>query len=147
MKIAIASDHHGVSKRKKIIKYLVKKGYEVEDYGSFGASLVNFNEYAVKVSESVAKNEADLGILFCGTGIGMSIAANKVKGIRAAKLNTLADAKFAKLHNNANVITFSENESTFKIKDMIDLFIKTKFSEVERYTLRNNAIRRYEDER
>lgn len=145
MKISIGTDHHGLKKKKMIIKYLTKHKIEVIDKGPINKSVSDFPDYAFAVAESVKNKEADYGILLCGTGIGMSIAANKVKGIRAAKISSIKEAKLAKEHNNANVITFSAKNPNFKIKDMLDSFLKAKPLNNERYERRNNKIEEYEN--
>lgn len=146
MKVAIASDHHGVNKKEKIKNYLTKKGYEVIDLGTNSSETVDFPNYAFKTAKAVQKKEADLGILLCGTGIGMSIAANKVKGIRCAKIDNVRDARFAKEHNNANVLAFSSRKYMYVIKDMLDIFFKTKMNTLERYQKRNDMIENYNED-
>ena len=145
MKIIIASDHHGVSIKAKIIKFLKKLGYEVEDYGTNSTELVDYPEYAFKVSKSVRDGEASLGVLLCGTGIGMSIAANKVRGIRCAKIDNVNDARLSKEHNNANVLAMSSKKRFGEIKKMLLEFLNTKTSNEERHTRRRNAIDNYID--
>ncbi|MFN3691389.1 MAG: ribose 5-phosphate isomerase B [Fervidobacterium sp.] len=104
MKIAIGSDHAAFELKEKIKEFLVNKGIEVVDCGTYSIESVDYPDYAKKVAEKVVSKECDLGILMCGTGIGMSIAANKIKGIRAA-LCTFPDmASYAIRHNNANIL-------------------------------------------
>jgi len=104
MTIAIGSDHGGFELKEIVREYLLKKGLEIQDVGVFAEESVDYPDYALKVSEIVAKGEADLGILICGTGIGMSIAANKVDGIRCALCNDVYSAKMARGHNDANIL-------------------------------------------
>ncbi len=144
MRIGIASDHRGVRLKKSLIEYLTKKGYEVFDYGTNSEVSVDYPDYAFLIGEKVNEDEIDMGILICGTGIGMSIACNKVKNIRCAKVDTIQEAKFARLHNNANVITLSSYMSLMKMKDIIDVFLKTEFSNEERHIIRNNKIDNYD---
>ena len=143
MKIIIASDHHGVGIKAKIIKFLKKLGHEVDDYGTNSEEIVDYPEYAFKTAESVQRGEADLGILLCGTGIGMSIAANKVRGIHCAKIDNVNDARLAKEHNNANVLAMSSNKRFWLIKKMLVTFLNTKPSKVERYARRRKIIDNY----
>lgn len=143
MKIAIASDHHGVSRKDVLIKYLTKKGYEVEDYGTNSSELVDYPPYAFKVAEAVSRKEIDLGILLCGTGIGMSIAANKVNGIRCAKIDNVNDARLAKEHNNANVLALSSTKNIFVVKKMLNNFLNAKVNSLERYKRRNDMLNSY----
>lgn len=144
MKIIIACDHHGVKRKKELMKYLISKGNEVEDYGTDSTELVDYPEYAFKVSKDIVKRKADLGILLCGTGIGMSIAANKVKGIRCAKIDSIKDAHYAKEHNFANVLAMSSTKPLFIVKDMLNEFFNTEPSKVKRYKDRDDMISAYE---
>jgi len=103
MKIGLANDHRGFPLKEKIKKYLIKKGYEIEDYGTNSTESVDYTDYAFKIGESVVAKEVDLGIVICGTGIGISIACNKVKGVRCAKVDTVRQAKLTRI-DNENVI-------------------------------------------
>lgn len=145
MKIIIANDHHGVKKKNIILRYLKKRGHEVIDLGTNNTNMVDFPEYGFKVGNGVKNGDADFGILICGTGIGMSIAANKIKGIRCAKINNIKEAKLSKEHNDANVIAIPAYLSNFLIKDMLDAFIKTKPNTLERYKRRNFVLDNYEE--
>lgn len=104
MKIAIGCDHGGFELKEEIKKYIEGKGVTVVDFGCHSNESVNYPEYGLKVSESVTSNETDLGILICGTGLGMSYVANKVKGIRCACVSDVFSAEMSRLHNNANVL-------------------------------------------
>ena len=104
MKIAIGCDHGGLEHKNAIIKHLEEKGYTVNDFGIYELASVDYPDIAIKVCESIVNKESELGILVCGTGIGMSIAANKVKGIRAAACSEHFSAKYTRLHNNSNVL-------------------------------------------
>ncbi|MFD1359286.1 ribose 5-phosphate isomerase B [Fictibacillus halophilus] len=108
MKVAIGSDHAGVELRKEIIAMIEELGMEVEDVGCECTTSVDYPDYAIPVAEKVANGEADRGILICGTGIGMSIAANKVKGIRCALVHDLFSAKATRQHNDSNVLAMGE---------------------------------------
>ena len=140
MKIGIAADHHGIKVKENIKKYLEKKGYEVIDYGTNTSDSVDYPEYAFKVAKLLKKEEIELGILICGTGIGMSIAANKIKGDRCALVHNYKEAKLAKEHNHANCLAIGASLSMFKIKDILDTFIKTKFSNLERHQRRVDML-------
>ena len=146
MKIAIANDHHGVNKKNMIIKYLKNKGYQVTDLGTNDTNIVDFPQYSFEVSNMVIDKKVDLGILICGTGIGMSIAANRVKGIRCAKINNVKDARFAKEHNSANVLAIPSYLTNFNIKRMLDTFIKQVPSKLDRYRRRNEMLDEYNSE-
>lgn len=106
MKIAIGGDHSAVELKSTIIKYLEELGHSVKDFGTNSIESVDYPVFAKAVAENVANLNYDCGILICGTGIGMSLAANKVSGIRAANCNDPYSAKLSKQHNNANIITF-----------------------------------------
>jgi ribose 5-phosphate isomerase B len=105
MKIAVGADHAGFALKEKIREWLKNQGFEVQDEGTHCGDSVDYPDYARKVGETVAKREAEMGILVCGSGIGMSIAANKVAGIRAAAVTTVHEAQMSREHNNANVLT------------------------------------------
>jgi ribose 5-phosphate isomerase B len=140
MKLAIATDHNGVNEKKEIISFLVNQGFEVLDLSQDNTSIDDYPDFAKRVCEAVLSNQADLGILMCGTGIGMSIAANKFKGIRCAKVSNESEAILARQHNNANVIALSYKENINNLKIMIEKFVKTDFSNEERHVRRIEKI-------
>ena len=140
MKIGIASDHRGVILKEKIKNYLNEK-YKIIDYGTNSIESVDYPEYAFKVGEDIRDNKIDLGILICGTGIGMSIACNKVKKVRCAKIATKEEAYLARQHNNANVIALSENVTNYK--EIIDTFLTTPSSKEEKHQRRVAMIDNY----
>jgi len=128
MKIAVASDHAGFDMKQFIIQYLRAKNFEVIDLGTNSPDAVNYPDYADKMAAHILSQKADLGILICGTGIGISIRANRHKGIRAAVLYSDEVAIFAKKHNNANVMVFGgRTMSKENVKRRIDLFLNTSF--------------------
>lgn len=145
MIIGIASDHRGIIKKQKLFNYLVKKGYEIKDYGTNTIESVDYPIYAFKVGKDVKKKKLDVGILICKTGIGMSIAANKVQGIRCAKVDNISEAKLARLHNNANMIALSNDQSILRMKDIIDIFLNTPFSNEKKHQRRIDMIDKYND--
>lgn len=102
--IALGADHGGYELKEAIKRYLEEKGIEYKDFGTFSTESVDYPDFAQKVAEAVAKGEYSSGILICGTGIGISIAANKVPGIRAANVGDVFSARAAKEHNNANIL-------------------------------------------
>lgn len=108
MKIAISSDHGGNNLRKEVVRLLDELGMEYKDFGPQTDDSVDYPDYAAPVANAVANGEYDRGILICGTGIGMSIAANKVKGIRCALVHDLFSAKATRGHNNSNVLAMGE---------------------------------------
>ncbi|WP_160800272.1 ribose 5-phosphate isomerase B [Shimazuella alba] len=108
MKIAVGSDHGGIHLKKEIVAYFESKGIAYEDCGAFIEESVDYPDYASPVGEKVVNKEVDLGILVCGTGIGMSIAANKIRGIRAAVVSDEFSARMSREHNNANILCLGE---------------------------------------
>ena len=106
MKIAIGNDHTSVAMKKHIIDYLTAKGYELVNFGTDSEERVDYPIYGKKVADAVASGECELGILICGTGIGISLAANKVKGIRAAVCSDAYSASMTRRHNNSNILAF-----------------------------------------
>lgn len=146
MKIGIASDHRGVEYKKEIIEYLNSKNYTVIDCSPENTPTDDYPDFAFKVCEKVINKEADIGILLCRTGIGMSIAANKVKGIRCAKINSKDDAILSRNDNGANVMAFNYTEDMNHIKEYIDAFINAEVINDERHQRRVNKIIAYEEE-
>ena len=112
MKIAIGCDHGGICLKDSIIELLKQRNIEYVDFGTYDTSSVDYPDYALKVAEAVAGGECDKGILMCGTGIGIGISANKVKGIRAATVHDEFTAEMVKNHNNANIICLGGRIST-----------------------------------
>jgi ribose 5-phosphate isomerase B len=127
MNIAIGCDHRGIEYKKYIIGLLSEMGHGCQDYGSFTPESVDYPDIAALVGEAVAGSKADLGILICGTGIGMSIAANKVKKIRAALCMDAFSAQRARSHNNANVICLGAERGKEGVKDTLAAFLTTPF--------------------
>ena len=146
MKIAIASDHRGVEYKKQIIEYLNSKNYTIIDCSEENTPTDDYPDFAFKVCGKVVNKQADIGILLCRTGIGMSIAANKVKGIRCAKINSKEDAILSRNDNGANVMTFNYTEDINQIKEYIDAFISADVINDERHQRRVNKIIAYEEE-
>lgn len=138
MKIGIANDHRGVNLKKKIMNYLHEKDILCVDYGTNSEESCDYVDYALKLGNAINNKEVDLGILICGTGIGMSIAANKINGIRCARVVNSDEAKLSREHNMANIMAIGENiENVFSV---VDTFINTKESKEERYIRRVNKI-------
>lgn len=140
MKVSIATDHNGVVEKIELINYLNELNVEVVDCSTNNTPTDDYPDFAVIVANSVINKETDLGILLCGTGIGMSIAANKVKGIRCAKVSSVDEARLAKEHNNANIIALSYKENMDVLKEMIKTFVETPFSNEERHARRVEKI-------
>ncbi len=144
MKIGVTSDHRGFKKKTKIIKYLKSKKYEVVDYGTNSTENVDYVDFAFKLGEGLNNKEIDFGIALCSNGIGMSIACNKVKNIRCAKVNNEREAKEAREDNDINAIALSSQLYMFEIKDIISQTLKTKFKSYERYKRRIEKLKEYE---
>lgn len=146
MKIAIGTDHGGIHLKPALLKHLKERGIEYKDFGCYDETSTDYNEYALTVSEAVASGEFDKGILICGTGIGMSIVANKVKGIRCAHCHDAFSARMTRLHNDANVLAFGERViGAGLMLDIVDAFIDTPFSNEERHVNRVNKIKAQEE--
>lgn len=128
MKIAIGNDHGGTELKWVIKKYLESKGHEIVNYGTDTNDSCDYPIYGKKVAEVVAAGEVDCGILICGTGVGISIAANKVKGIRAAVCSDCATARLVKEHNNANILAFGARIVGVELaKDICDAYLEAEF--------------------
>lgn len=128
MRIAIGSDHGGFELKEIIVEYLKEKGYEVTDYGIKENERVDYPDYARIVADAVVEKKEDLGILICGTGLGMSIAANKIKGIRAACVSETFSAKMARQHNDANILCFGGRVVGDEVaKTIVDAFLEAEF--------------------
>ena len=129
MKIALAADHVGFALKEKVREYLKCRGLEVEDYGPANAESVDYPDFAEKVAAQVAAKQADYGVLVCGTGIGMMIAANKVPGIRAVAANDTISARMAREHNNANVLTLGGRMiDAASMRQIVDTWLSTPFA-------------------
>ena len=129
MKIAIASDHAGFELKEKLKEFLNELGYGYKDFGTFSKESVDYPDYALRVAESVAEKKFERGILVCGTGIGMSMAANKVPGIRAALCYDEKTARLSREHNDANILTLGARlTSEKKAKEIVKVWLKTEFA-------------------
>ena len=143
MTIGVASDHRGYNV-KEMLKGRLSE-YDIIDYGTDSEEPTDFPVYAKKLGEGVLNGEVELGIAICGTGIGMSIALNKMKGIYCAKVCNASEARLAKAHNNANVLAISEELPEELIMEIVNDFINTPFSNVSKYIKRNDMIKEMED--
>ena len=141
MNIGITNDHRGLQVKQFLTEYLTELGYNVIDYGTDSEEPADFPDYAKKLGLALIAKEADLGIAICGTGIGMSITLNKMKGVYCAKVSTQSEAALSKSHNDANAIAISEEMDRELMKNVIKTFIETPFSNIDRYKIRNNKIK------
>ena len=146
MKIGIACDHRGYKLKEKIKKELLKRNYEIIDYGTYSEESTDYPDYAFKLGENVRNKNVNFGIAICGSGIGISIACNKVKGIRCAKVVNSAEAKVTRLDNDANIVAFGEKTSIEDALNIVETFITTPFSNLEKHVRRINKIKKYEEE-
>lgn len=139
--IAIGCDHGGFELKQEILKYLEEKNLDYKDFGCYDTASVDYPEYAKKVANAIVSGEAEKGILICGTGIGISIAANKVKGIRAALCHDCFSAQATREHNDANILAMGGRivGPGLAVK-IVDTFLNTPFSEDERHIRRINQI-------
>jgi ribose 5-phosphate isomerase B len=127
MKIAIGNDHRGYKLKLKIADWLKNNDHEVEDFGAYGEQSADYPDYAMKVARAVARKDAQRGILICGTGIGMSMAANKLPEIRAALVYLPEFAALTRKHNDANVLCLGELNSDDLNLEVLEVFMKTEF--------------------
>ena len=140
MKISIGSDHRGYIYKERIKVILSKEGHEVLDFGPDSEESVDYPDYAVKVGESVQSKESTFGVLVCGSGLGVSITANKVKGVRAVNTCSEKTAEMGRKHNDANVICFGQDVLSFDVvENALKTFLSTEF-EGERHQRRLDKI-------
>ncbi|UCC40539.1 MAG: ribose 5-phosphate isomerase B [Candidatus Aminicenantes bacterium] len=150
MKVIIASDHAGYKQKERLKKYLERRKIEYEDLGTDSLESVDYPDYAIKVAKKVAKNRKEdyRGILVCGTGTGMTIAANKVKGIRAVAAYDSYSARMSRIDNNTNVLGLRGRFFPYeKAKKIVSVWLNTPFSEKKRHRKRLKKISDYEEDR
>ena len=146
MKIGLSADHGGFNLKDSIKEHLTKKGYEVIDYGTNDEKSVDYPDYGKLLAEKILEKEVDFGIAVCGTGIGIGIAANKVKGIRCAMVSDTFSAKMAKVHNNCQMISIGERTTGVNLAfELVDAFLDVEF-EGGRHLNRVNKIMDIESE-
>lgn len=144
MRIAVGSDHRGFQLKERLKKMLADGGHEVFDAGCDGTESVDYPDFAFPVAERVAAGEADRGILVCGSGIGMSIAANKVKTVRAALCRSVDDARMTREHNDSNVLALSERSMEDPdVERLVTVWLETAF-QGDRHKRRIDKIHAYE---
>lgn len=142
MKIGIASDHRGYKLKEELKE---KLDYEFIDYGTDSEESTDYPIYAFKLGKAVVNQEVDFGVAICGSGIGISIACNKVKGIRCAKVSNSEEAKYTRNDNNSNIVAFGEKTSLEDAIEIVKTFINTPFSNLEKHNRRINKISMYEE--
>lgn len=142
MRIGIASDHRGY-KLKEQLKHMLD--YEFIDYGTYSEESCDYPDFAFKLGEAVRDNKIDFGVAICGSGIGISIACNKVKGIRCAKVDNEEDAIYTREDNDANIVAFTSEKTLEEAELIVNNFINTNFSNLEKHQRRIDKIKDYED--
>ena len=146
--IALGSDNAGFSLKEEIKEFLKRKGWEVVDCGAFSADPSDYPDIAFLVAEKVARGEVDKAVLVCGTGIGMCIAADKVEGIRCAVCTNETAARYARTHNDANILALGARIiGSETAKNIVNVFLTTPFSQEERHIRRIKKIEDYEKRR
>ena len=140
-KIAIGSDHGGFELKQKVIRHLEEKGYQCEDKGCYSRESCDYPVFGHAVAEAVAAGEADMGIVICTTGIGISISANKIAGIRCALCADTLSAKMTRLHNDANMLALGEGNTGVNLAvEIVDTFLDTPFSGEEKHARRISKL-------
>ena len=145
MKIGFASDHRGYALKEKLISELKKENYEIIDYGTYSEESTDYPDYAFLLGKNVVEKNVDFGVAICGSGIGISIACNKVKGIRCAKVTTKEEAEVTRLDNNSNIVAFGEQTPLEEAFQIVINFISTPFSQEEKHHRRVDKITEYEE--
>lgn len=145
MKIAVACDHGGLALKNVLLEYLKKNGYEIMDFGTCTAESCDYPDFVLPAAEAVASGECERGILVCSTGIGVSIVANKVKGIRCAHCHDTYSAKYTRLHNDANMLAFGQKIiGDGLMLEIVETFLNTEF-EGGRHQRRIDKIKAIEE--
>ena len=145
--IALACDHGAYALKETIKKHLQDKGYECKDFGTYSEDSCDYPDFGAPAARAVASGECEKGIVMCTTGIGMSIACNKVKGIRCALLSDLKSAELTRLHNDTNMMSLGAGVVSEELaKQIVDIWLETEFSGVERHARRNSLVMALENE-
>ena len=145
MKIGFANDHRGYELKENLKSKILELGYEVKDFGTNSTESVDYPDFAFELGKAIVEKNVDFGVAICGSGIGISIACNKVKGIRCAKVNNVEEARITRIDNNSNIIAFGEKTPLETAYEMIKEFITTEFSNEEKHHRRVNKITKYEE--
>ena len=145
MNIGITNDHRGVKAKQFLTEYLTSLGYNVIDYGTNSTESCDYVDYAYKLGNGILSNEVDFGIAICGTGIGMSIALNKMRGIYCAKVSSTDEAMHTRLDNNTNCVAIGENTPINEAVLLVLTFVTTEYSYLEKHNRRINKIKQIEE--
>lgn len=145
MKIGFANDHRGYELKEKLKKDLEELNYEVVDYGSYSTNSVDYPDFAFSLGRAVVDKKVDFGVAICGSGIGISIACNKVKGIRCARVTNVKDVIATRNDNDANIVAFSGDLEESTALNIVKTFVTTPCSEEEKHKRRRNKIAEFEE--
>ena len=145
MKIGLASDHRGYTLKEALAAELIKRSYEIEDFGTNSSNSTDYPDYAFKLGEAIVEGKVDYGVAICGSGIGISIACNKVKGIRCARVVNHQEAVTTRIDNNSNIVAFGETIPLNEALQIVTSFVNTNFSEEEKHHRRVDKIIQYEE--
>ncbi|MCR5673471.1 MAG: ribose 5-phosphate isomerase B [Lachnospiraceae bacterium] len=147
MKVAIGADHGAFDRKREVIDYLKERGHEVKDFGTYTPDSCDYPAIGLAVAKAVASGEYDRGIVMCTTGIGISIVANKVRGIRCALCNDVTSAKLTRAHNDANMLSMGAGVIGPNLTmDIVDVFMNTPFSNEEKHVRRLSQLKKIETE-
>lgn len=146
MKLGIASDHRGFKLKEELINKLKDLGYSIIDYGTNSEESCDYPDYAYLLGKGIKNKEIDFGIAICGSGIGISIALNKIKGIYCAKVDNAHDAYYTRCDNNTNCVSFSSLKNIDEALEIVETFINTDFSNLEKHQRRINKVKLIENE-
>ena len=146
IKIGFASDHRGYELKEKLIDYFKKQNYitDITDCGTNSTDSCDYPDYAKILGQELTNKTIDFGIAICGSGIGISIALNKIKGVYCAKVNNALEAKYTRLDNNTNAVAFSGDTNFNEAKNIVETFINTEFSDIERHQKRIDKVKEIE---
>lgn len=145
MKLGFASDHRGYKLKQQLIEDFTERGYLIKDYGTNSEESTDYPDYAFALGNGVVNKEVDLGVAICGSGIGISIACNKVKGIRCAKVDSVKEVVATREDNDSNIIAFGEKMTFEEALELVQTFIDTPTSTEEKHVRRRNKIKEYEE--
>lgn len=145
MNLGFASDHRGYTLKKDLIKYFKKNGYNIIDCGTDSIESCDYPDYAYKLGEKINHHEVDFGIAICGSGIGISIALNKIKGVYCAKVSNSEEARYTRLDNNTNCVAFGEKTELSDAIMIVDTFIHTEYSNLEKHNRRIKKVKDIEE--
>ena len=147
IKIGFASDHRGYELKEKLIEYFKKQSdiLDITDCGTNSKDSVDYPDYAYLLGKEIESKDIDFGIAICGSGIGISIALNKMKGVDCAKVNNALEARYTRLDNNTNAVSFSGDTTFDEALKIVDTFIHTNFSNEERHLKRINKVKKIEE--